>query len=474
MTVKKNIQKLGSTMSGMVIPNLGAFLAWGLITSLGIALKNDMLKEFIGPTLRYLLPILIAFSAGNKIYGYRGGVIATVATMGCIIGSEITMFLGAMIIGPISAMVIKKFDSKIERKIPTGFELLVNNFSIGIIGAILAVLGYLLISPCIEYLTVVLASGVDFLIQRRLLALTAIFIEPAKIFFLNNAIGQGILTPLGTAQLEEAGKSVLFLLESNCGPGLGVLAAYMVAAKGNSKASATGASIIHLFGGIHEIYFPFVLMNLKLILPLILGGMTSTFIFSLFNVGLHGVSSPGSIITIMIMSAAGDRLFILLGILAGALVTFLTSIPIIKSANQSDEELSKAAIEMENIKGKKSRVRSTFGIESDNETVAASKEGIDFKNVKKIVYACDAGLGSSAMGASVLNKKILKAGINDIDVFHKAITDLPVEADIMVVHDNLYERAIEKQGDIYTIRIFDYLNAKEYDELVNNLIESRK
>lgn len=464
MSLRIKAQQFGSKLSGMVIPNLGAFMAWGIITAVAIAIDSDTLREFIGPMLNYLLPLLIAFAGGRMVHGYRGGVIATVATMGAILGSEVTMFIGAMILGPLSAWILKKFDELIDGKIPSGFELLVNNFSVGIFGAILAWLGYIGIAPFVTILTNILSSGVDILVDNRLLPLTAIFIEPAKILFLNNAIGQGILSPLGSTQLTEYGKSILYLLESNPGPGLGILLAYMIAGKGNSKGSAYGSGIIHFFGGIHEIYFPFVLMNPLLVLPLILGGITGTFLFALFKVGLIGVASPGSILAILMMSASGDHLQILISVLASATVTCLVAVPIVKRSKNNDTQLKEAAEKMEQLKGKKSSISSVFD--------SLEEKTVDYSSVSKIAYACDAGLGSSAMGASILQKKMKKAGMNHISVFHLSISNLPVEADIIVTHESLEERVREKQPNTHCIAITDYLNDPAYGELVNKLVES--
>ncbi|MCG8482276.1 MAG: PTS mannitol transporter subunit IICB [Clostridia bacterium] len=464
MTLRVKAQQFGSKLSGMVIPNLGAFLAWGLLTSVGIAIGSDVMKSFILPMLNYMLPILIAAAAGKMVYGYRGSVVGVVATMGVIVGAPITMFLGAMIMAPIAAFLLKKFDSQIEGKIPTGFELLVNNFSAGILGSILAIVGNLYIAPIIISLTGVMAGAVDFMIQKNLLPFTAIFIEPAKILFLNNAIGQGILTPLGTTQLDSLGKSVLFLLESNPGPGMGVLLAYMVFGKGDSKASAYGASVIHFFGGIHEIYFPFILMNPILVLPLILAGMTGSFLLTVLNTGLVGVASPGSILTIMVMAAEGDHIKILISVIAAAAVSFFVSIPLIKMKKNSDEELQEAAKEMENLKGKKSRVSSVF----------ESNSTFDFSKVTRIAYACDAGLGSSAMGSSILQKKLNGAGLEHIKVFHVSITDLPGDCQVIVTHQSLVERVLEKQPDAYAVAIVNYLKAPEYDELVTKISEAQK
>ncbi|MDO4262311.1 MAG: PTS mannitol transporter subunit IICB [Eubacteriales bacterium] len=463
MSLRVTIQKFGSKLSNMVIPNLGAFIAWGLLTAVGIAIDNDMLRSFITPMLNYLLPLLIAFAGGRMVYDYRGGVIATVATIGVIIGADVTMFIGAMILGPLSAWILKKFDQLIDGKIPMGFELLVNNYSIGIIGAILGVFGCVILGPAISSLTTVFAGGVDVLVQNGLLPLTAILIEPAKVLFLNNAIGQGILTPMGTTQLGDLGKSVLFLLESNPGPGLGILLAYMFFGKGTTRTSAWGSSVIHLFGGIHEIYFPFVLMNPILILPLIVGGAVGTFLFNLLGVGLVGVASPGSIISIMMMSYPGDRLKICLAILAACAVSFALAIPLVKRAGGNEEALRDAAKQMNELKGKRSRISAVFEGEKE----------FDFASVSRVAYACDAGIGSSAMGAAVLQKKFKAAGLEDVKVFHIAVENLPADCQVVVTQELLLERVKAAQTDAYCIAVTDFINAPQYAELIEKIRQAR-
>ena len=469
VSMRVKAQRFGGKLSAMVLPNLGAFMGWGILTALGIWLSNDMLKGFITPVLTYLLPLLIGVSGGKMVYGEKGAVIGAFTTMGVIIGADISMLLGAMIVAPLSAWLLKKVDSVIEPYIPVGFELLIGNLTVAILGAIIAVMGCLWLAPAITSLSSFFSAGVSILEKNNLLPLTAIFIEPAKVLFLNNAIGQGILTPLGTTQLNEFGKSVLFLLESNPGPGLGILLAYCFFGKGNAKANAYGATVIHFIGGIHEIYFPFILMNPLTVLAAIAGGITGTFLFTLFGVGLVGVSSPGSIVTIMMMASAGDQLLILISILASALVSFLVASVIVKYSKQNDEDVNKnlkeAAKQMESLKGKKSRISSVF----------EDKSTLDYSSIKKIVYVCDAGLGSSAMGASVIAKKLKKVGISDIKVEHARVMDLPNnEADVIVTHISLKEIVKEKQPDVELISIEDYLNAPEYDELVNNIKVARQ
>ncbi|MBW7459484.1 mannitol-specific PTS transporter subunit IIC, partial [Paenibacillus sepulcri] len=294
--VKVSVQRFGRFLSGMVMPNIGAFIAWGLITALFIPtgwIPNEYLGKLVDPMITYLLPLLIGYTGGQMLHGTRGGVIGAIATMGVIIGSDIPMFIGAMIVGPLSAWILRAFDRSVEGKIRSGFEMLVNNFSAGIIGGALALGAYTGIGPVVEKASQLLASGVEALINAGLLPLANILIEPGKILFLNNAINHGVLGPIGLEQASNTGKSIIFMLESNPGPGLGILLAYWFVGKGLTKQSAPGAAIIHFFGGIHEIYFPYILMNPRLILAVIAGGVTGSFTFTIFNAGLVATPSPG-------------------------------------------------------------------------------------------------------------------------------------------------------------------------------------
>ncbi|UUZ59772.1 PTS transporter subunit EIIC [Nocardioides sp. B-3] len=339
-----HVQKFGTFLSNMVMPNIGAFIAWGLITALFIEVgwlpelgigdgadswvaKIGGWGDFagggiVGPMITYLLPILIGYTGGKMIYDTRGGVVGAIATMGVIAGTEIPMFMGAMIMGPLGGWTMQKVDSLWDGKIKPGFEMLVNNFSAGIWGMGLAVFGFFGMSPIVTWVADRLGEGVDYLVDNDLLPLTSVIIEPAKVLFLNNAINHGVLTPLGTNEAVEAGKSVLFLLEANPGPGLGLLLAYTVFGKGPAKASAPGAAIIHFFGGIHEIYFPYVLMKPKLILATMAGGMTGVFINVLFDVGLRAPAAPGSVFAVYAQTANGSFLGVTLSMLGAATVSF--------------------------------------------------------------------------------------------------------------------------------------------------------
>ncbi|WP_160725708.1 PTS mannitol transporter subunit IICBA [Bacillus sp. USDA818B3_A] len=462
--IKVGVQKFGNFLSSMVMPNISAFIAWGLITALFIPtgfFPNESLAKMVGPMVSYLLPLLIGYTGGKLVHDQRGGVVGAIATMGVIVGApDVPMFLGAMIMGPFGGWVIKKFDQLVEGKIKAGFEMLVNNFSAGILGGLLAILSFLAIGPAVDVFTGWLVAGVDWLVSTGLLPLTSIIIEPAKILFLNNAINHGVLSPIGVEQAKTAGKSLLFLLEANPGPGIGVLLAYCIFGKGTARRTAPGAAIIQFFGGIHEIYFPYILMRPMLFLAVILGGMSGVFTLVLLGGGLLAPASPGSILAIMAVTPhhAGTYLANLAGVLVAGIVSFVISSFILKTGKEQTEDIEEAARKMQEMKGKKSSVSNVF----------ASNAGTMPEKVNKIVFACDAGMGSSAMGASLLRKKVKEAGLN-ISVTNTAISNLPADAQIVVTQEELTPRAQNKLPNAYHISVDNFLSSPEYDNLINQL-----
>ena len=458
--MKEKVQLFGRFLSGMVMPNIGAFIAWGLITALFIPTgwwPNESLAALVSPMSTVLLPLLIAYTGGAAILGQRGGVIGAIATMGVIVGSDIPMFIGAMIVGPLAAWVMKKFDRLLEGKIPAGFEMLVNNFSLGILGAVLTLLTLKGVTPLVESLNEAMRAGVGFFVDNKLLPMASIFIEPAKVLFLNNAINHGIFSPMGIQQVEETGKSIFFLLEANPGPGLGVLLAYCLAGKGSAKSSAPGAVIIHFLGGIHEIYFPYILMNPLLLLSVIAGGASGIFVEQMFGAGLSAPASPGSIIAILGMTPRGGYLPVILGVLVATAVSFFISMPILKFAAK-DEDLESSKNRMKEMKN------AAKGIADEKKAVA-----VDTKDIRKIVFACDAGMGSSAMGATVLKKKLTAAGLGGIEVMHFPVSSIPSDAQIVVTHQELGERAGHSNPNARLVLITNFLAAPEYDELIKEL-----
>lgn len=462
-SLKTRVQRLGSALSNMVLPNIGAFIAWGLMTALFIPtgwLPNADLAKIGTPMVTYLLPLLIAYSGGKAIAGHRGGVVGAIATMGVIVGANIPMFIGAMALGPLGGWCIKKWDDKVQPHIRQGFEMLVNNFSAGIIGMILAIIGFYAIGPVVSTVSGWLATGVDYIISIHLIPLANIFIEPAKILFLNNAINQGILTPLGIQAAAKAGKSILFLLEPNPGPGLGVLLAFALFGKGNAKSSAPGAIIIQFLGGIHEIYFPYILMKPMLFLSVIAGGVTGTFTFNMLGAGLKASPSPGSIISILLMTpkGLGDFVSVLLGVTAAAVVSFLISMVILRRDKTPEVSLEDSQAQLQSMK---SNAKGTST--KDAKAILAGGE------VNKIIFACDAGMGSSAMGASILRDKVKKAGL-DQSVTNTAISNLKDEPGLLVVtQEELADRALKQTPNAVHVAVENFLNSPKYDEIITSL-----
>jgi len=409
-----HVQRFGTFLSGMVMPNIPAFIAWGLITAFFIPTgwtPNATLETLVGPMIVYLLPLLIANTGGRMVYGTRGAVIASIATMGVIVGSEIPMFIGAMIVGPGSAYLLKKLDSLWAGKIKPGFEMLVDNFASGILGMILALGAFFGIAPLVTGISNFLEMIVDWLVSNSLLPIASIFIEPGKILFLNNAINHGVLTPIGVQQVAENGQSVLFLLEAAVG-----------------------------------------------------GGMTGVAINVAFATGLRAPASPGSIIAILIQTAPGSYVGVILSVIGAATVSFLIAAVILRASRKRDltagdtGDMAEAIAKTEANKGKASTILGGLGASGTSATAA--------RRVKNIIFACDAGMGSSAMGASVLRNKIKKAGLDGITVTNQAIANLDGTADLVITHQDLTARAQSKSPDSTHVSVENFMNSPKYDDVV--------
>ena len=502
------LQKVGTSLSNMVMPNIPALIAWGILTAFFIPdgwTPNEPLASVVGPMIHYLLPLLIANTGGRMVYEARGAVVGVIATMGVIGGSdwliaqenaaelekwlaagnaeadfaalgEVHMFIGAMIMAPLAAWVMKKLDRLWQDHIPAGFEMLVNMFSAGIFGFIALVAGFFGLAPLVNGLMTLLSNGVAALVNAGLLPLVSLLIEPAKVFFLNNAINHGVLTPLGLSQADVDGKSVLFLLEANPGPGLGILLAFTFFGRGAARASAPGAAIIQFFGGIHEIYFPYVLMKPLLIIAAIGGGMAGVFVNVLFGTGLIAPASPGSIFAIFGVAARDSYLGIALAVLAAAAVSFALSALILWLGKKDDGDIAAATARMEEMKGKKSSVSGALtgagaGAAGAGAVAAADASG-HTGPISRIVFACDAGMGSSAMGATVLRKKVRAAGFDDIEVTNKAISSLSDEWDVVVTQKELTDRARQRTGSAVHVSVDQFMNSPRYDEVVE-LVQQR-
>lgn len=478
------VQRFGTFLSGMIMPNIAAFIAWGFITAFFIPTGWTPVPQLggfpdadgneyiglVGPMITYLLPLLIANTGGRMIYGARGGVVATIATMGVIVGSPVPMFIGAMIVGPLAAYLMKKVDALWAGKIRAGFEMLVDNFSAGILGFLLALGAFFGIAPVVTALSNALGEGARFLTETGLLPLASIVIEPAKVLFLNNAINQGVLTPLGAQEAQESGQSILFLLEANAGPGLGLLLAFTFFGVGIAKASAPGAIIIQFLGGIHEIYFPYVLMKPILVLALIGGGATGVATNLLLGGGLRAPASPGSIFAIALQSPAGSIVAVMLSVVLSATVTFLIASLILRASRKRDlaaleekgDSFTSAVDQNASNKGRDSDVGRLLGTEG---AAAGTASATDVR-IQNIVFACDAGMGSSAMGATVLRKKLKDAGVDGVTVTNKAIANLDAEADLIVTHQDLTPRAKQAAPGAVHVSVDNFMSSPTYDDVV--------
>ncbi|CNI67287.1 PTS system mannitol-specific transporter subunit IICBA [Yersinia frederiksenii] len=450
------VQRFGNFLSGMVMPNLGVFVAWGLITALFIPtgwIPNEHLGALVGPILTYLLPLLVGFTGGFIVHGQRGGAIGALATMGLIIGSSVTMLSGAMIMGPFAAWIMKKIDQYLDGKFRAGFEMLISNFSMGIVGLVITLAGYIIIGPIIAGLIHMLSAGVDWTIAHGLLPFISIFVAPAQVLFLNNAINHGIMAPLGLEQVAATGKSILFLVDANCGPSVGTLLAISFFGKGMAKKTAPTAALIAGVGGIGEVYFPFVLMKPVLVFATMGGITTSLTCFMLLGGGTVATPSPGSFFAMLVLTPKGAMLGNLVGFFAGMAVSFIIAAVLLKLDKRP-----------ETIDGTESLDTHSANNANANSEVLNTQGA---RNIEKIIVACDAGMGSSAMGASVLKTKLKKAMI-DIKVANSKIEEIPSDTDLVITHIQLIDRAKKLHGDkgITFMSITNFIEGSQYDEIV--------
>lgn len=457
-TVQAKVQKFGSTLSAMVMPNIGVFIGWGLLTALFIDTgwcPNAYWNELVSPVLTYLLPALIGYTAGSNIHGRRGGVIGAFATMGAVVGADVTMLIGGMIMGPLAAWILKKFDNAVQGKVKPGLEMLVDNFSLGLIGVALCMVGYAGVAPVMTTIQTVLGAGVQVLIDKGLLPLVSLFVQPAQILFLNNAINHGIMIPLALQQAAETGKSVLFLVEA-CGANwVGLTLAFAVFGSGMEKKSAPGAAIIMFFGGIAEVCFPYCLTQPLTILGPIAGNMFSLFILTTFGGGAVGAVSPGSVIAYFMMTPPDSVIVNAIAYFGSLAITFVVTGFILKVFGKKHNEEPVLAENAPTSSG-------TAPVAVDMPTGKLAK-------LNKVIFACDAGMGSSAMGVSILRTRLQKAALYP-DIDHVAVSQIPSDADVVVTNENLAERAkMTTEGRIPILTLSNFMDQKEYDRIVKQI-----
>lgn len=443
--MREAIQKIGKFYSKVMMQNISLFFVYGICGILFSAsgwIPNEEVSGLADLVYYELLPVLIGYTAGNRIQKEIGGPVGALAALGIVAADGGAAITGAMIFSPLAAWITSAIYQRTEKKIPAGFGMLFRNLLIGLLGCFFLVVAYGFAAPVLMNVSNALCHFVDKMIQYHLIPFVSLLIEPAKVFFLNNGINHGILAPLGLGQVQTEGASILFLLETNPGPGLGVLLAWLFREKKERK-HCLSCMAVEFVGGIHEIYFPFVTMRPVLFFAVAAGGMAGTAFFSIFHVGLVGPASPGSILTIFMMCRQEDWFGLICGILISAAVSAGAAVFLIKRAPYYEKE--------------------------DRRIESTKVKEIRKKEIKNICFICDAGLGSSAMGAALLRKKMKASGILGIDISHTSTDEMPKEADLIICQDNYKEVLMRQQCEIEIYTVDSLLNTKDYEPLLERL-----
>jgi PTS system mannitol-specific IIC component len=375
------------------------------------------------------------------------------------------MFLGAMIMGPLAAYLMKLWDDRIQHRIRSGFEMLVDNFSLGILGGGLALIGVWRIGWLVDRLTDAAGSAVQFLVDHSLLPLVSVIVEPAKALFLNNAINHGIFDVIGVQQAKAAGQSIMFMIETNPGPGLGILLAFWFFGPKRMRPSAPGAIIIQFFGGIHEIYFPYLLMKPRLILAAIAGGMAGVGTALVTHSGLVGPPAPGSIFAYMAVTPRGGHVSVLLCVAVAAAVTFIAAAALLKFGHGADVEDAVLVEGTPEPSAAAAPVADALSSENGNAPTIAGKE------VTTVIVACDAGMGSSVMLASQLRTRLKPYGVT---VDHVAINDIPAGTRLVLTHADLAARARMTVPHAVVVEFQMFLGDPAFDRLEKAIKEGEE
>ncbi|MBD0381334.1 PTS sugar transporter subunit IIA [Paenibacillus sp. WST5] len=439
----------------MVFQNVACLVALGMLRVLFGPLgwwPQQGIHQLIDPLTIYFIPLLFAYTGGRMMGGHRGGVVSAFVVLGMIAGntSSYSMILPAMLVSPVMGYIIKKVDKWLEAWIPLGLELLCYTVAAGAISIAFALVAFYEITPLFVHMMSFIAAGAEQLVASGYLWPLAIIIEPAKVLFFNNVINHGILEPLGINQARELGKSIFFLLETNPGPGLGLLLAYYLHAKGMEKGNVRSSLIIHVLGGIHEVYFPYAILKPVTIIPLIIGGVAGDFVFAYLNAGLVATPSPGSIMVLMFMAPKGMHMAVLAGFLVSAFISFLGCYLVISKSSSKISNHTQSVREVVELQ------------------MAADGNTMMNKRINKIVFACDAGMGSSAMGAALLRKKLKESGLF-IEVTNCSVDELSSDADIVISHTHLTERAKLSAPSARHFSITSFLDKQFYEDFISKI-----
>lgn len=427
----KQLRKAGHHLNEMIMPNLSLFIAWGILSLVMKGVSGDLhatLEKVCHWMIQLLLPILISYSGGKSVGGQKGAVAGAIASLGLIARSDAPQIVGAMIIGPLAGILYEQFVSRFHAKFRAGYEMLVSNLLVGLIGSVICIIGIVFIEPALNSFHLLLVSVVSWLVKMNLLPLVSLILEPLKVLFFNNAINHGVLTPLGIEFSQAVGHSYLFLMEANPGPGLGILLAILCFAKKQEKVNTSGALMIHAIGGIHEIYFPFVLLRPSLFLAVMVGGASGTLIFQWLDAGLATPVSPGSLLVIFANTPYPQLAGVSIGIALSTFVSFICATLLLKLPKK----------------------------EKGDNTVKERGEILELSTIHSVVFACDSGMGSSAMGAALLKKKLAAEKI-DLAVGYSSVYELNNQVNqLVIVQHELADLAREKvpQSQIFVLDHF--------------------
>lgn len=446
----KKIQRVGKFYTRIIMRNIGIFIFIGLLSVIFHEqgwLPNKNIYAISQLAYQMILPFMIAYEGGQMLGGTAGGIQAVLAVSGVLVANPSVGFFCGMLMGPLAGWLWKWEERWVIGKWGASMQMLVKNLCMGLTGGVLALLGFYLLSPLLSAAARGISYGVNILVEHRMLGALNVVIEPAKVFFLNNMMEHSVLVPLGMTQAQQTGSSILFLLESNPGPGLGLLCAlYYV--KREKRSEYASAILAEAAGGIHEVYFSCVWSNLKLLVPLILGGVSGTLCFEILGAGAQSAVSPGSVFTILLMAGKQRTIPVLIGVCVSALVTFAGSLLLLRGKNKKEDS----------------------GMKIDRKEEIPIQKG---KEIQYIAFVCDGGMGSSAMGAALFRRLLRQEGIADIRVEAFAADLVPAEVDLLICQKDFSRFLPEeiRDKDIYTVE--SLVGAEEFRGFLEQIKASR-
>ncbi|MDW2800210.1 protein-N(pi)-phosphohistidine--sugar phosphotransferase [Clostridium boliviensis] len=429
--------------SRVIAESIPLFVTAGLLSvfSAGI-FQNEHLYEMSKILSSLVIPVFMGYKAGTMCGGEVGGLAGTLAASVVVMAEPVSAMILSVTAGGVAGFLCKKGLDRIKNWIPSGFEMLFSNLYLASLGLLAGGAAYVLLIPEAEWMLGFLGNGLSLMIDRGIIPFISFVVEPLKIIFFNNWINHGIFLPLGLEQLKTQGSSILFLLETNPGPGFGILLAYTLANR-NIRKPMVSSLIIQFLGGIHEVYFPYILSDIRLLAGAIAGSIAGNYCFMVTGSGLLGPASPGSIITILIMADKKHWLGIVMGISISAAVSCFLSCLILSGRRREP------------------------AIDKDKEQKV---EEMPVKRMEhaKIYFVCDVGLGSSAMASAIFKKKLRLEGLTGIEVFHVSVDRIPADADAIVCQKNFARSLPEINIPCFTVD--NLTDMSGYKELLNWLM----